>query len=161
MAAGVGKKGKMYLSGGFKENIASADTFCYDPKTDSWEKLFSRMIKPRGYHAMIEGSDGHLWAVGGIDNNLTGRNIWDVEALDLDRNVWNLVGYVLPRPLVLCTLRLNILRKENGNICIFAVSSPDKYSMLEYDDKHHSWMEMSSPIPLVGLRLPTNFKVRK
>ena len=160
MTAGVATRGKMYLSGGFVENAASAKTFCYDPETDSWEKLPSFMRYPRGYHVMIEGSDGLLWAIGGIDNNLTGRNVWEVEALDLERRTWNFMGYVLPKPLLLYTIRLNVFRKEDGNICISAVSSPDKYPMLEYDDQQRMWTELNTPVPSVGLNLPENVRVK-
>ena len=159
MAAGVQAEGKMYLCGGFRDHLAVAETLSFDPATDTWDnRHFYPMTQPRGYHVMTQESDGQLWAVGGIDNSLSGRNVYEVEALDMRSGIWRFVSYVLPVSFLSSTMRLNILRKGDGNICISAVSSPEKYPMLEYNEKSRVWSESKPPLPaMMGVNFPSEF----
>ena len=153
MAAGTAARGQIIITGGFNNYETVGSIFCYDPVSDRWRKIRSRMMRDRGYHVMVEGHDGRLWAIGGIDNPFSGRNVWEVEALELDSMMWTYIGQVLPVKLLLSTLRLNGFVNDSGRICISAVSCPEKYSMMEYDANTRMWMEMKERVPCVPIRL--------
>ena len=153
MAAGVVVKGKVYISGGFNNYETVGRTFCYDLQTDSWNPIHSMMLSDRGYHVMIEAADGRLWVVGGIDNPFSGRNVWEVEAFDVSTRMWSYVGQVLPIKLLLSTLRLNVFLNSSKNICLSAVTYPNKYAVLEYDASQKMWLEMKERPQMLNLDL--------
>ena len=151
MAAGAVSKGKIYLSGGFNNYETVGSTFCYDPECDSWVRIPAMMMSDRGYHVMIEASDGRLWVIGGVDNPFSGRNVWEVEAFDVDTQMWKYVGQILPVKMLLSTLRLNVFLNQKRHICISAVTSPENYAILEYDPDLRMWLEMKQRIPILNM----------
>ena len=153
MAAGVVSKGKVYISGGFNNYETVRNTFCYDPTIDTWTRVASSMMSERGYHVMIEGADERLWAIGGIDNPFSGRNVWEVEAFDVNTHLWSYVGQVLPVKLLLSTMRLNVFLNCRKHICISAVTYPEKFSRLEYDSTQRMWREIKECDLTVNLNL--------
>ncbi|CAK8695772.1 unnamed protein product [Clavelina lepadiformis] len=142
MAAGVPVDGNIYISGGFDDFEAKSSMLRYNPASDEWSKLNSPMLAERGYHVMVMGKDGRLWVVGGVDNPFSGRSVWEVEAFDPKVENWEFVSQVLPNQLFDSTLRLNSLVDDEGDICVFAVTDPDKYPKMKYSPVQRKWSEV-------------------
>lgn len=155
MAAGIVANERIYLTGGFNNYDTVGSSFCYDPNANAWEEIHSPMMSERGYHVIAKGHDGRLWVVGGIDNPFSGRNVWEIEALDLDTRTWVYVGQILPVKLLLSTIRLNVAYSDDGNICISAVTCPEKYCVLEFNPKQNMWLEMKTIFSCVRMDAPT------
>ena len=142
MSAGVVTGEMMILCGGFNDVEATGKTLSYNPICDKWERIQASLTFNRGYHVMIEGIDNQLWVVGGVDNPFSGRNVWKIETFNKSQKIWKFAGQLLPIPPFLSTLRLNIFNDDDGHICVFAVTSPEKYSFLKYNIIENVWTEV-------------------
>lgn len=145
MMAGAVEGGKVYISGGFNEYEAVGTTLRYDPDEDQWEEIPAYMFKDRGYHVLVNDGEGHLWAIGGIDNPFAGRNVWEVEQFDVESEMWMYIGQVLAVQPFLSIQRLNAFRDAEGRICVFAVTNIDNSPMMRYDVKENLWEALESP----------------
>lgn len=146
MAAGVVTDGKVFLCGGFNEYEALGKTMRYDPETDQWETLPTTLFKDRGYHIMLSDSRGYIWAIGGIDNPFSGRNVWEVERFSIEDEIWEYVGQVLAVQPFLSVQRLNAFFDKDGNICVFAVTNIDHSPMLRFNVCENLWERLDQPI---------------
>lgn len=144
MAAGRAHGGCIYVTGGFNDYETTGSTLRYHPDEDSWEEIFAPMMCDRGFHALVEGHDGRLWAVGGVDNPFSGRNVWEVEAFDPEEEMWRFVGQVLPVQPFLSMMRINVFLNHDQHMCVFAVTTPHKAPMLEHVPDRRMWFEMKS-----------------
>jgi len=142
MAAGLPHNGSVYVTGGFSDYDTVGCTYRYDAEEGQWSEIFSPMLSDRGFHALVEVHDGRLWAIGGVDHPFSGRNVWEVEALDVDDDLWTFAGQVLPIQPFLSTMRINTVKLGDGRICVFAVTSPHRLPMLEYIPDKKMWFEM-------------------
>ncbi|XP_039255929.2 kelch-like protein 15 [Styela clava] len=146
MMAGVVENGCVYLSGGFTEYDAVGTTSKYDPEKNQWEEIPTFMFKDRGYHVMISDGQGHLWAIGGVDNPFAGRNVWEVERFDIEDQMWNYVGQVLAIQPFLSVQRLNAFLDDGGRICVFAVTNIDHSPLMRYDIGQNLWEAIEEPV---------------
>nr|CAB3260037.1 kelch-like protein 9 [Phallusia mammillata] len=146
MAAGLAHDGCIYVTGGFNDYETTGTTLRYHVTDDTWEEIFAPMMCDRGFHALVKGHDGLLWAVGGVDNPFSGRNVWEVEAFDPDLEMWRFVGQVLPVQPFLSMMRINVFLERDNRTCVFPVSTPHKYPMLEHVPRSRMWFEMRSRV---------------
>lgn len=146
MMAGVVVDDCVYLSGGFTECEAVGTTSKYDPKQNEWQEVPTFMFKDRGYHVMVNDGQGHVWAIGGVDNPFAGRNVWDVERFDVEDEMWNYVGQVLAVQPFLSVQRLNAFIDNDGRICVFAVTNVDHSPMMRYDIGQNLWEAIEEPM---------------
>lgn len=153
MSAGVVTDGVMMLCGGFNQSEATNKTLFYNPANDQWKQISSTMIAERGYHVMIEGVDGQMWVVGGIDDPFSGRNVWMIEAFDKSKMEWRLAGQLLPVSPFLSVRRLNIFNNEEGHICLSTVTCPEKYSTLQYDITKKVWINSKARFTSVNFNV--------
>jgi N-acetylneuraminic acid mutarotase len=85
MGAALGADGKIYVIGGaisYSRPRATDTVLVYDPVKNQWEKGPS-LIHGRFHHAVAQGRDGKLYAIGGIVNTLSSTaGTTSVEMLD-------------------------------------------------------------------------------
>jgi len=154
MAAAVVCRGTLYMSGGFNEYEALDEMICYHPEEDEWESLPGMMMKCRGYHVMVESpTDGRLWVVGGIDNPFAGRNVWKIEAWNVDLCRWQYVGEILPVKMFTSTMRLNVATNARSNITVFPVTHAQKYGAVEFYMDRKMWLESKNPTPVYDIEV--------
>lgn len=154
MAAAVVSNGTLYMSGGFNEYEALDEMIRYNQQRNKWERLPGMMMKCRGYHVMVESPlDGRLWVVGGIDNPFAGRNVWKIEAWNIELGRWQYVGEVLPIKMFTSTMRLNGHINNRNNITVFPVTHPHKYGAIEYYADKSMWLESKNPTPVFDIEV--------
>ena len=142
MAAGVVCQGVLYISGGFNEYESLDEMICYNAARDKWIRQRGRMLNSRGYHVMIESpDDGRLWCVGGVDHPFAGRNVWNIEAWNVELGGWQFVGQVLPVKLFTSTMRLNGLLNERNMLSVSAVTRLPRCEPVEYHADRRMWLE--------------------
>ena len=61
-----GQDGRIYILGGFSNNIVRAQVEIYDPQTGNWS-YGAPMPTPRGCFQAVLGPDGRIYAAGGDD----------------------------------------------------------------------------------------------
>jgi len=146
MASGVVCRGSIYISGGFNDYEVLDDMIRYDEVADKWMKSPGRMFKSRGYHVTIESpEDGRIWAIGGVDNPFAGRNVWEVEAYNVETGRWNFVSHILAVKPFTSTMRLNVMINNQKRLCVFPVSNLNYHCSVEYNSDSKMWLENHSP----------------
>jgi N-acetylneuraminic acid mutarotase len=73
MGAALGADGRIYVVGGavsYSRPRGTDTVFVYDPAKDQWEKGPS-LIRARFHHAVAEGRDGKIYAIGGHATTFT------------------------------------------------------------------------------------------
>lgn len=154
MTAAAVSNDVLYISGGFNEYEALDEMIRYNAERNKWERLPGMMLNARGYHVMIENpNDGRLWVIGGIDNPFAGRNVWKVEAWNVELRRWQYVGEILPVKMFTSTMRLNAATNARNNITVFPVTHPLRYGAVEHYTDQHMWLESRNPTKVYDIQV--------
>ncbi|HXU61693.1 MAG TPA: hypothetical protein VN962_08345 [Polyangia bacterium] len=91
-AAALGPNGLVYLVGGTAKASAAFDGVveAYDPVRNKWSTGLIPMPTPRMQLGLAAGSDGRLYAIGGVDASFARSGA--VEAYDIASNSWSILS---------------------------------------------------------------------
>jgi hypothetical protein len=122
----------------------------YDPATAQWLPPAPSMPTPRELLAAATGTDGLIYAIGGLNFDASGQAQYlrTVEAYDPATGAW-----VSPAPMPMLTPRagLGVVTGLDGMIyAIGGQNSEGELSTVEaYDPSTDSWATISEPLPVV------------